>query len=115
MPARQGRQRKKKMANSFTREGIEKAGENLLWAQGIINYVLRTGGDLEEAETLSIFNVLSMLLDDAVNIFDPLNTRVLFPQLEANEEKEARANPIPPTKLPTSLSVRGQFRICWPC
>jgi hypothetical protein len=77
------------MADSFTKEEIEKAGDNLLWAQGIIKYVLRTGGDLEEAETLSIFNALDMLLDDAVDIFDPLNPRVLFPQLETTEEREA--------------------------
>jgi hypothetical protein len=75
------------MAESFTKEEIEKAGSNILWAQGIIKYVLRTGRDLEEAETLSIFNALDMLLDDAVNIFDPLNPCVLFPQLETNGEK----------------------------
>jgi hypothetical protein len=77
------------MADSFTKEEVEKAGDHVLWAQGIIRHVLRTGGGLEEAETLSIFNALDMLLDDAADIFDPLNPRVLFPQLETTEEKEA--------------------------
>jgi hypothetical protein len=43
------------MAESFTKEEIEKACENLLWAHGIINYVFRIGGGMKEAETLSIF------------------------------------------------------------
>jgi hypothetical protein len=75
------------MANSFTKKELEKAGKNLIWAHGIIQqYVLRTGGDMEEAETLSIFNVLSMLLDDDVNIFDPLSMSI-FPQLKTNGEE----------------------------
>jgi hypothetical protein len=76
------------MADSFTTEEIEKACENILWAHGIINYVLRIGGGLKEAETLSIFNALAMLLGDAVNIFDPFNISELFPQLEADAGSE---------------------------
>jgi hypothetical protein len=73
------------MATSFTKKEIEKAGENLIWAQGIIDYVLRTGANLKESESISIFSVLSMLLNDATNIFDPLTIETVFSRVETNK------------------------------
>jgi hypothetical protein len=76
------------MTAPFTKKEIEKAGENLLWAQGLVGYVLRKGGDLEEEESISIFYILEILLKDAVNIFDPLNYESMFRLLAEELENE---------------------------
>jgi hypothetical protein len=76
------------MTEPFTKKEIEKAGENLLWAQGLIDYVLRMGADLEEEESISIFYILGILLKDAVNIFDPLNHESMFRLLAEEPENE---------------------------
>jgi hypothetical protein len=76
------------MAETFTKEDIEKAEENLLWAQGLISYVLRTGADLEEGESVSVFYILEMLLKDAADIMNPLNHKSLFRLLAGEPENE---------------------------
>jgi hypothetical protein len=68
MPAKE-----KKMTKPFTKEEIGRAYQNLLWAQGLIDYVLRMGADMEEAESISIFYILEMLIKDAPDIMQKLD------------------------------------------
>jgi hypothetical protein len=87
-PPGKPRKGKRKMKEFFTKKDIEKAGENLLWAQGLIGYVLRKGADLEEAESISVFYIMEMLLKDAVYIMDPLNHESMFRLLAEPEQEE---------------------------
>jgi hypothetical protein len=77
------------MSETFTREEMEKASENLLWAQGLVDYILRIGTRLEEGESISILRILEILLKDAAYIYDPLTLDEVFTMTEADENSEA--------------------------
>jgi hypothetical protein len=56
----------------FTKEEAGKAYENLIWAQGLIDYVLRMGARLKEAESISIFYILEKLLKGIEPVMEEL-------------------------------------------
>jgi hypothetical protein len=60
------------MTEPFTKEETGKAYENLIWAQGLVGYVLRTGANLEEAESLSVFSILEKLLKGVEPVMEKL-------------------------------------------
>jgi hypothetical protein len=60
------------MTAPFTKEETGKAYENLIWAQGLVDYVLRTGAILEEAESISIFSILEKLLKAVEPVMEKL-------------------------------------------
>jgi hypothetical protein len=60
------------MTTLFTKEETGKAYENLIWAQGLVNYVLRTGANLKEGESISIFSILEKLLEGVEPVMEDL-------------------------------------------
>jgi hypothetical protein len=60
------------MTLPFTKEEAGKAYENLIWAQGLVDYVLRTGAILKEGESISVFSIIDKLLKGVEPVMEKL-------------------------------------------
>jgi hypothetical protein len=60
------------MTLPFTKEETGKAYENLIWVQGLVDYVLHTGAKLEEGESLSVFSIIDKLLKGVEPVMEKL-------------------------------------------
>jgi hypothetical protein len=84
------------MIKEYTDKEISDAYEHLIWAQGLIDFVLRAGFDLEsnpvetEGSLISIFSILEEYLKPAEHILYVLDTgRLVGTQHEGKKENEA--------------------------
>ena len=74
---------------NYTPEMVNEAYAKLIWALGLMDYVLQAGIELSAGSTISIFSILQDNLKGADEILDSLNNgrEEVFSALWKNKEK----------------------------